>query len=58
MNLPPESPLSGRSDKLVRDPFETKEPVNKVQISKGCLNEVIIMYLQEVIKRPLRVIYL
>ena len=27
INLPRESPLSGRSDKLVRDPFETKEPV-------------------------------
>ena len=27
INLPPESPLCGRSDKLVRDLFETKEPV-------------------------------
>ena len=26
INLPPESPLFGRSDKLVRDPIETKEP--------------------------------
>ena len=29
INLPPESPLFGRSDKLVRDLFETKEPVYK-----------------------------
>ena len=29
---------------------------NMVQISKGCLNEVIIISLQEVIKRPLKVI--
>ena len=27
INLPSESPLFGRSDKLVRDQFETKEPV-------------------------------
>ena len=27
---------------------------NRVQISKGCLNEVIIISLQEVIKRPLK----
>ena len=31
INLPPESPLFGRSDKLVRDLFETKEPVYKFQ---------------------------
>ena len=29
INLPPESPFFGRSDKLVRDLFETKEPVYK-----------------------------
>ena len=27
INLPPENPYFGRSDKLVRDLFETKEPV-------------------------------
>ena len=27
INLPPESPLSGWSDKFVRDPFKIKEPV-------------------------------
>ena len=29
INHPPENPLFGRSDKLVRDLFETKEPVYK-----------------------------
>ena len=30
ISLPPESPLFGRSDKLVRDLFETKESVYKL----------------------------
>ena len=51
INLPPESPLFGRSDKLVRELFETKEPVYNVCYS--CMLKEQLFYLMRIIIKSL-----
>ena len=44
INLPPESPLFGRSNKLVSDLFETKEPVHNCCVTYLLPEGTVIIY--------------